>query len=73
MKKIFNAVRLFLHETDKFLLFSAVLTSVYGLLTVYSATRCTLKEGELFSRDFIIMLIAVVLGIALCLCISYFN
>ena len=73
MKKILNAVRLFLHETDKFLLFSAVLTSVYGLLTVYSATRCTLKEGELFSRDFIIMLIAVVLGIALCLCISYFN
>lgn len=73
MKKIFNAVRLFFSETDKFLLFSSVLTSMFGLVMVYSATRCKLKEGELFSRDFLIMLIAVVLGIALCLCISYFN
>lgn len=73
MKKFFNAFRLFFRETDKLLLFSSILTSVFGLLMVYSATRCTLKEGELFSRDFLIMLIAVVLGIAVCLCISYFN
>ena len=40
---------------------------------VYSATRCDLAEGELFSRDFLTMLIAVFLGIGMCLVISYFN
>lgn len=73
MKKILNAVRLFFRETDKLLLFSSILTSIFGLVIVYSATRCKLKEDDLFTRDFLIMLIAVVLGIALCLCISYFN
>ncbi len=73
MKKFLNSAKLFLHETDKLLLFSSIIASVFGLLTVYSATRYDLKEDELFTREFEIMLIAVILGIILCLCISYFN
>lgn len=73
MKKFWNSVKLFLHETDIWLLLGAVITSVFGLIMVYSATRHDLTEGQLFTREFLIMLIAVVLGIGLCLLISYFN
>lgn len=73
MKKFLNSVKLFLHETDIWLLLGAVITSVFGLIMVYSATRHDLTEGQLFTREFLIMLIAVVLGIGLCLLISYFN
>lgn len=73
MKKFWNSVKLFLHETDIWLLLGAVITSVFGLIMVYSATRHNLTEGQLFTREFLIMLIAVVLGIGLCLLISYFN
>lgn len=73
MKKFWNSVKLFLHETDIWLLLGAVITSVFGLIMVYSTTRHDLTEGQLFTREFLIMLIAVVLGIGLCLLISYFN
>ncbi|MGN0559788.1 MAG: hypothetical protein ACI4K8_01890, partial [Candidatus Fimenecus sp.] len=73
MRKFWNAVKLFLRETDMWLLISSIVTSVFGLLMVYSATRHSLLEGQWFTRDFLIMLIAVVLGIGLCLLISYFN
>lgn len=73
MKKIGNAVKLFLRETDMWLFISSLLASVFGLVIVYSATRHDLIEGQFFTREFLIMLIAVVLGIGLCLVISYFN
>lgn len=73
MKHFFHSIRLFLHETDKLLFSASVIASIFGLLMVYSATRYELKEGELFSRDFLTMFIATALGIALCLLISYFN
>lgn len=73
MKKFWNTVKLFFRETDMWLLLSSVAVSVFGLLMVYSATRHDLLEDQLFTREFLIMLIAVVLGIGLCLLISYFN
>lgn len=73
MKKRLRSVQLFLKETDLLLLITCIVTSVFGLLMVYSATRHNLKEGQIFPRDFLIMLIAVVVGIALSLVISYFN
>lgn len=73
MKKRLRSVQLFLKETDLLLLITCIITSVFGLLMVYSATRHNLKEGQIFPRDFLIMLIAVVGGIALSLVISYFN
>lgn len=73
MKKFLSSAKLFFRETDMWLLLSSILTSVFGLLMVYSATRHDLLEGQLFTREFLIMLIAVVVGIGLCLLISYFN
>ena len=73
MKKRLDAVRLFFRETDKLLFFSCIAASLYGLVMVFSATRSDRADGELFSREFLIMLIAVFLGIAMCLAISYFN
>ena len=73
MKKRLDAVRLFFRETDKLLFFSCIAASLFGLVMVFSATRSDRAEGELFSRDFLIMAIAVVLGVAMCLAISYFN
>ncbi len=73
MKKRLDAVRLFFRETDKLLFFSCIAASLYGLVMVFSATRSDRADGELFSREFLIMLIAVFLGIAMCLVISYFN
>lgn len=73
MKKIWNNIRLFLRETDLWLLGACILTSVYGLVAVYSATRHNLVDGQIITREFLIMFIAVVLGIGLCLIISYFN
>lgn len=73
MKKRLDALRLFFRETDKLLFFSCIAASLYGLVMVFSATRSDRADGELFSREFLIMLIAVFLGIAMCLVISYFN
>lgn len=73
MKKFKNTVKLYIRETDMWLFISALLTSVFGLVMVHSATRHDLLEGQLFTREFLIMLIAVVLGVGLCLVISYFN
>ena len=38
MRKFWNSVKLFLRETDMWLLISSIVTSVFGLLMVYSAT-----------------------------------
>ena len=50
-----------------------MITSAFGLLMVYSATRYTLKDGAHFSREFIIMLLAIFLGIIAALFLSYFD
>ncbi len=50
-------------ETDLVLLITCILTSAFGVLMVYSATRSGLEEGELLDRDCIIMIAAIVLGI----------
>lgn len=73
MKRILASVRLFLKETDMFLLSMCIIASAFGLTMVMSATKCKLTDGSLVSRDFLIMLIAVLLGIMLSLFISYFD
>ena len=73
MKKRLASIKLFFKETDLWLLISCVLTSIFGFIMVCSATKCNLKPDETLSRDCIIMLIAIFIGIALCLFISYFN
>lgn len=73
MKKILSSIRLFIKETDKLLLSMCIIASTFGLTIVMSATRCNLTEGSSFSRDFLVMLIAVFLGIALSIVISFFD
>ncbi len=73
MKQFLNNIRLFWRETDKLLFLASLLASAFGLLMVYSATRHDRLEDQLFARDFLIMFIATMLGIVLCLIISYFN
>lgn len=60
----------FLRETDLYLLALCVATSVAGIIAVFSATRFSLEAGEAISRDAIVMIAAVVLGIIICLVIS---
>ena len=60
----------FLRETDLYLLAMCVAASVAGIIAVFSATRFSLEAGEVISRDAIVMIAAVVLGIVICLVIS---
>ena len=60
----------FLRETDLYLLALCVAASVAGIIAVFSATRFSLEAGEVISRDAIVMIAAVVLGIIICLVIS---
>ena len=60
-------------ETDLFLLITCLLTSAFGVLMVYSATRSGLDEGELLDRDCLIMIAAVGLGLIGCVIISLLD
>lgn len=70
MKRSFGAVKYFLKRTDLYLFLLCFFTSVFGCVMVYSATRYNLSEGALFSREFIIMVIAVGMGLAAAVLIS---
>lgn len=70
MKKIFSITKRFFEETDKLLLLLITVTSVFGVVAVYSATRFELEDGKLFTRDAIVMAVAVVLGIIITLVVS---
>lgn len=73
MKKFLNSAAQFIKDTDKYLFFLCLITSIFGLIMVMSATRYNLNEGDYFSRDFLIMAIAVFVGIMFCLLISAFD
>ena len=47
MKKVFSTIKSFLKETDILLFSLCVITSAFGLLMVYSATRYTSSESLL--------------------------
>lgn len=70
MKKIFSLTKRFVAETDKLLLFLIAITSVFGVIMVYSATRFRLEDGQSISRDAIVMIIAAIGGIIIALAIS---
>lgn len=73
MKRKSNPVINFLKETDLYLFFLCVVASTFGLLMVMSATRYSVDEGSRFSREFIVMLGAVSVGIILSIIISAFD
>lgn len=73
MRKFFKAIKNFIKETDKILLFLCALASAYGCVSVLSATLWTVSEGEKFSRDFLVMCAACIAGIVIALIISLID
>lgn len=73
MRKFLKNCMQFIKDTDKYLFFLCIAASCFGMLMVMSATRYNLTEGDYFSRDFIIMLLAVIIGIVAAVAISAFD
>lgn len=73
MKKIGKSIAEFIKYTDKILLLLCVFASCYGALLVYSATRYTLKDGQLISGTSKTMIVAILIGFVLALFISAFD
>ncbi len=70
MKKFFSVTKRFIQETDNLLLILIIATSIFGVLMVYSTTRCLLEDGQVIARDATVMIIAAVAGILATLVIS---
>ena len=71
MQKFRSWFKLYFRETDKLLFFLCLCASVFGILLVYSAT----KNGatKLIPSELRTMLIAVGVGLILCLLISFLD
>lgn len=70
MNKFMYWIKDIIHGTDKILLGLCILLSSVGILMVFSATRCTLTDGQVISRDARTMIIAVIMGIFAAVVIS---
>lgn len=68
-----DTLKRIIRETDKWLLLLCVSLSAFGTLMVSSATRRSLEDGELMSRDGKVMIIALILGLFVCLVISFID
>lgn len=73
MRKFFHSIAVFTKETDKLLLLLCLALSGFGVLMVYSATRKQLTDEMLYSRDVRTMVIAIAIGLVLCLLLSYVD
>lgn len=73
MKNVFKTIKNFIIETDNILLFFCLITSAFGCITVLSATLQNITDGGRFSRDFIVMAAAVILGIIIAIIISLID
>ena len=70
MKQVFKELKNFIKETDKVLLGLCILASAFGCISVMSATKWTVTDGGMFSRDCIVMIAAVCAGIVIAMIIS---
>ncbi|MBO5230963.1 MAG: FtsW/RodA/SpoVE family cell cycle protein [Clostridia bacterium] len=69
-----TAIKYALKETDFLLYITCILTSAFGALMVYSATRNeAIADGDLIARDCLIMILAASVGIFACLIISFLD
>ncbi len=73
MKRVFKELKNFIKETDKVLLGLCMLASAFGCISVMSATKWTVGDGGMFSRDCIVMIAAVCAGIVIALIISIID
>ncbi|MDD6021459.1 MAG: FtsW/RodA/SpoVE family cell cycle protein [Acutalibacteraceae bacterium] len=60
-------------ETDKLLILICLTLSAIGFIAVSSATHASVDDGEFFSREAKVMIIAVALGLFFALVISFFD
>ncbi len=69
-----SSIKYALKETDFLLFIACVLTTAFGALMVYSATRNdAIADGDLIARDCLIMILAASLGILICVFISFLD
>jgi rod shape determining protein RodA len=69
-----NRLKTALKETDFILYFTCILTSIFGCIIVYSATRNeAIENGQAIGRECLIMIIAATIGIIGCIIISFFD
>ncbi len=69
-----TAIKYALKETDFLLYITCILTSAFGALMVYSATRNeAIADGDLIARDCLIMILAASVGIFACIIISFLD
>lgn len=59
--------------TDKLLFILSILASVFGIVMVYSVTRHTLTNGKIIPDDMKTMVLAVAIGVVLCIIISFID
>ena len=60
-------------ETDRLFLALCLAVSVFGVFMVASATHRTLKDGQLLTRDTVVMIAALILGLVIALVISFID
>lgn len=70
---MFNFIKKAFKQTDKLLLTLCLLLSLYGTLIVASATLRTVETGSFISRDAKVMLLAVAIGFAACIIVSFID
>lgn len=70
MKSFFKAVQTFIKNTDKVLLVMCLVASGFGLVVVHSATLNSISETQLISRELLVMIISISIGLLLCFAIS---
>ncbi len=73
MKQAFKELKNFIKETDKVLLGLCLLASAFGCISVMSATKWTVANGGMFSRDCIVMIAAVCAGVIIAMIISIID
>lgn len=72
-KSIYKAFKKSLKETDKLFLALCLTLSVFGTVCVASATKRSVEDGSLISRDATVMILAVALGLIACIVISFID
>ncbi len=73
MRTFLQNLKTAVRETDPVLLLLCVLTSAFGVLMVASATTPDISEGSTLSRDAFTMLLAVSIGIAAAVALSFLD
>ncbi|MCM1364807.1 MAG: FtsW/RodA/SpoVE family cell cycle protein [Faecalibacterium sp.] len=68
-----KAIKKGFKETDKLFLMLCLLLSAIGTIMVASATKRTVEDGDLISRDAFVMILALALGFIICMVISFID